>query len=229
MRVADVRPGKWWMQLLSRAFWSVEREGEKRAAWANSTSSAGVADAWLVAMLAWSGCRIVAANAACVDGCCSAVANCVVGCDTGVVGIGAVVVSTGLVVDVLAMVAALVVASVVEEECCDDVSLDGRSSIQSLVSCDLVPVIMISLVVLLRTVMVVASRVAMQPASHKLPMDRSAWVWRSGKRCANCASASNEGRQRSPLWVDLIRWSLAMDTGRPGVAGCAFFNTCLLM
>ena len=68
----------------------------------------------------------------------------------GVVGVGAVVVGAGLAVDVLAMQAVLVVASVVFEGCCNTVLLDGRSRSQSLVSCDLVPVMMILLVALLR-------------------------------------------------------------------------------
>ncbi len=41
---ADVRPGKPVMRFWSRAVQRVERTGEKRAAWANATSSAGVAE-----------------------------------------------------------------------------------------------------------------------------------------------------------------------------------------
>ena len=110
LRVADGRPGKWWTQFLSSAFWRVETEGDHKEAWANSTKSAGVADAWLVAMLAWLGCSIVAANAACAVGCLLAAASCEAGCGSGSIGT-AVVGTVPVVVGVLAMHALLVVAS----------------------------------------------------------------------------------------------------------------------
>ena len=98
----------------------------------------------------------------------------------------------------------MVVASDGEVVDCDESLLVGRSNIHSLVSCDLVPVMIMSLVVLSRVVIVVASKMAMQPASHNMPIDISAWVCSCGNRCTSCASASKEGMHSLPWWDDLI-------------------------